>query len=86
MRSLAHVQRTLLNAVLAGLAVVVDLASDALDALVVVVLVAVALLGVLALCNDALAAVPLSNRHRAGDGIEYQSNHQWLGQGPPSVL
>ena len=83
---LAHVQRTLLNAVLAGLAVVVDLAGDALDALVVVVLGAVALLGVLALCNDALAAVPLSSRHRAGARIEYRSSHQWLGEGRQSVL
>ena len=46
------VGHTLLDAVLAGLAVVVDLAGDALDALVVVVLGAVALLRVAALCGD----------------------------------
>ena len=40
---------TLLDAVLAGLAVVVNLAGDALDALIVVVLGAMALLGVAAL-------------------------------------
>jgi hypothetical protein len=49
MESRSHGRLTLLDAVLAGLAVVVNLTCDALDALVVVVLGAVALAGVAAL-------------------------------------
>jgi hypothetical protein len=71
-------RHTLLDAVLAGLAIVVDLAGNAFDALVVVVLGAVALLRVAALYDDGLAAVPFPMTIERDPVVLVAFSHQWL--------
>lgn len=60
-RETQSAQLTLLNAVLFGTTIVL-LSSDALDALIVVVLGGVALLGLLAFCRDSYRQLIFSGR------------------------
>lgn len=78
-RRSGRVWRTFFNAVLAGLAIVVNLACHALDALIVVVLWGVALLRLGAFCGRHVSRVPLRSMVacvvRSRGGLPPQFNH-----------